>query len=62
MTVSLAALAASLAFAAKNVFSITFLALVGFSSKNSKNFSAKTPSTAHLTSTFHNLPFVCHSN
>jgi len=62
ITVSLAALAANLAFAAKNTFSIIFFAVVGSSSKNSKNFSANTASTAHLASAVPNLPFVCHSN
>jgi len=60
--VSLAALAANLAFAAKKTFSIIFLAVDGSSSKNSINFSAKTESTAHLASEVPNLPFVCHSN
>jgi hypothetical protein len=60
--VSRAARAASLAFAAKNTFSIIFFAVFGSSSKNSRNFSANTASTAHLASAVHNFHFVCHSN
>jgi len=62
ITVSLAALAASLAFAAKNTFSIIIFAVLGSSSKNSKNFSEKTLSTTHLTSAVQSFAFVCHSN
>jgi hypothetical protein len=62
ITVSLAALAASLAFAAKNTFSHIFFASLGFSSKNSKNLSQKTQSTAHLASAVPSFDLVCHSN
>jgi hypothetical protein len=62
MIVSLAARAASLAFAAKNTFSIIALASLGFSSKNSKNFSENTASTAHLASDVQSFALVCHSN
>jgi hypothetical protein len=58
ITVSLAALAANLAFAARRTFSITCFAVFGSSSKNSVNFSEKTLSTAHLASGVHNFPFV----
>jgi hypothetical protein len=38
------------------------LAVEGFSSRNSKNFSEKTPSTAHLASEVQSFALVCHSN
>jgi len=62
MIVSLAALAASLALAAKNTFSIIALAADGFSSRNSQNFSENTESTAHLASGVQSFALVCHSN
>jgi hypothetical protein len=62
ITVSLAARAANLAFAAKNTFSHIFFASLGFSSKNSKNFSQNTESTAHLASAVPSFDLVCHSN
>jgi hypothetical protein len=62
MIVSRAARAANLAFAAKNTFSIIFLAVLGFSSKNSQNFSLKTVSTAPLASGVPSFHLVCHSN
>jgi hypothetical protein len=36
--------------------------VIGSSSKNSKNFSEKTESTAHLASVVPNFDLVCHSN
>jgi hypothetical protein len=60
--VSLAALAANLALAARNTFSQIFLASLGFSSRNSKNLSQNTQSTAPLASAVHNFDLVCHSN
>jgi len=62
ITVSRAALAANLAFAAKITLSQTHLASDGFSSKNSIKAVLNTLSTIHLTSGFHNFAFVCHSN
>jgi hypothetical protein len=48
--------------AAKKTFSQIPFALVGFSSRNSRNFSAKTESTTPLASAVPSFAFVCHSN
>jgi hypothetical protein len=60
--VSLAFLAANLARDARSDFSIMSLADLGFSSKNSFNFSHTILSTIHLTSELPSLDLVCHSN
>jgi hypothetical protein len=48
--------------AARKTFSIIAFAVVGFSSRNSHNFSENTESTAPLASGVPSFDLVCHSN